>query len=386
MAPGLSREKRRYQELIFQHINDNPDRFMDAEPGAPAAAAARTKPLPAGGGRFGPRREPTETERAFDAGLYDGLTFGLGDELEAGWKSLGAVFDDRAMADVYDAALSEARAEAEYLQQQHPYAFGGGAIVGSVANPITYLPIGWVARGASVAGRAGEAARLARASWNMAEAGAIDGAAYGFNSGEGGLERRLEKAAVEAGTGALVGAALPASAQIAVQGGKLAMSGAQLISREAEAAASAAAAALARHPAEFVPLYKLARKIVDDGGGTIDLTQRLRNTVELLARPNESRIANEIGIQRDALSGKGNFGLGTADEETAMRMAESFLGPGASRASSGPAVVAADKLRQYRFPKKVNNPYTKTGVQANFERRWVPEGAWQSNGHLDIVK
>lgn len=386
MTSGFSRDRRRYQDLIFQHINDNPERFVDVEPGSTTAAAATNRPIPSGGGRYGPRREPTETERAFDAGLYDGLTFGLGDELEAGWKSLGAMFDDRTMADAYDSALSEARTEAEYLQQRHPYAFGGGAIVGSVANPLTYLPIGWVARGASVAGRAGNVARLARASWNMAKAGAIDGAAYGFNSGEGGLERRLQKAAVGAGTGALVGAALPPSAQVALQGGKFAMSGAQLISREVEAAASAAAAAIARHPAEFVPLYKLARKIVDDGGGTIDLTQRLRNTVELLARPSESRIANEIGIQRDALSGKGNFGLGVADEETAMRMAESFLGPGASRASSGPAVVAADKLRQYRFPKPVKNPYTRTGVQANFERRWVPNGEWQSNGHLDIER
>lgn len=386
MAPDVSHQKRRYQELIFQHINDNPEHFVDVESRSTPAARGQAKTLPAGGGRFGPRRQPTEAERAFNAGLYDGLTFGLGDELEAGWESLGAAFDDRAMGDVYDAALSEARAEAEYLQQQHPYAFGGGAIVGSVANPVTYLPIGWIARGASVAGRAGNVAKLARASWDMARAGAINGAAYGFNSGEGGLEQRLEKAAAGAGTGAVVGAALPATAQIATQGGKLAVAGAQRISREVEAAASAAAAALAQHPAEFGPLYRLARKIVDDGGGTIDLTQRLRNTVELLARPNESRIANEIGIQRDALSGKGNYGLGTADEETAMRMAESFLGPGASRASSGPAVVAADKLRQYRFPKKVNNPYTKTEVQANFERRWVPEGAWQSNGHLDIVK
>ncbi len=386
MAPDMSRQKRRYQEFIFHHINDNPEHFVDAQSGSTPTPEGQAKPLPSGVGRFGPRRQPTETERAFNAGLYDGLTFGLGDELEAGWKSLGAAFDDRAMGDVYDSALSEARAQAEHLQQQHPYAFGGGAIVGSVANPLTYLPIGWVARGATVGARAGNAAKLATASWNMAKAGAIDGAAYGFNSGEGGLERRLEKAAVGAGTGALVGAALPASAQIAVQGGKLAMSGAQLLGREVEAAASAAAAALARHPAEFGPLYRLARKVVDDGGGTIDLTQRLRNTVELLARPNESRIANEIGIQRDARSGKGNFGLGMADAETAMRMAESFLGPGARRASSGPVVIAADKLRQYRFPKRVNNPYTGTGVQANFERRWVPEGAWQSNGHLDIVK
>ena len=62
MAPDVSHQKRRYQELIFQHINDNPEHFVDVESRSTPAARGQAKTLPAGGGRFGPRRQPTEAE------------------------------------------------------------------------------------------------------------------------------------------------------------------------------------------------------------------------------------------------------------------------------------------------------------------------------------
>lgn len=88
-----------------------------------------------------------------------------------------------------------------------------------------------------------------------------------------------------------------------------------------------------------------------------------------------------IGILRDAVKGKGNFGLGEASAGDADALGEAWVGSGARLASDGKTLVSQDGLRQYRPPSY------KPGVgktQANFESRQVPQGQWQSNGHLDI--
>lgn len=69
-------------------------------------------------------------------------------------------------------------------------------------------------------------------------------------------------------------------------------------------------------------------------------------------------------------------------------MGEAWVGDGYKIASDGRTLVSADGLRQYRPPSnKPNSQYAKTGVQANFERRFEGQTSkqWQSNGHLNIT-
>lgn len=388
MSPGYDALKKRYADGIIRQINENPQAYLtlgasSGQGGSPVKN--RPEPVSQFRGRFGPAPQPSETQEAFAAGFQDGWTFGTKDEIGAGWAAIPAWFNDRDAGEVYDDELARVRAKDAYLQQQHPVAYGAGAVAGSLTQPVSYMPIGWVGRGAAVASKAGPAARLLANSVNMAKVGAINGGVYGFNSGTGGLANRLGSAEQHAALGAAMGAGLPVLAAGASRGAQAAAAGAKLAAREAEVAATAAAAAVMRHPRELPALLTLARKIIDDGGGTIDLAQRLRNNLELLSRRGESAIANEIGILRDARTGKGDFGLGTADAETSQRLAEAFLGPQVHRSTNGYVVVADDLLRQYRPPRTKYNPFSSTGVQANFESRWKPVDEWQSNGHLDII-
>ena len=88
------------------------------------------------------------------------------------------------------------------------------------------------------------------------------------------------------------------------------------------------------------------------------------------------------GILRDSLKGRGNFGLGAAKAEDAMALGKAWVDNGYRIASDGKTLLSKDGLRQFRppsFKPRLNK------FQANFEQRSVAEGAWGSNGHLDIV-
>jgi hypothetical protein len=87
------------------------------------------------------------------------------------------------------------------------------------------------------------------------------------------------------------------------------------------------------------------------------------------------------GVLRDAAKGKGNFGLGGATQAQARTAGEAWVGQGYSVASDGKTLISADGLRQFRPPSYKPNLGR---WQANFEERLVPQGQWQSNGHLDI--
>lgn len=65
-------------------------------------------------------------------------------------EAIPAWFEDRDAGQVYDDEFKRARAEAAYLQEQHPVAYGGGVVVGSLVQPATYAPVGWVGRGAAL--------------------------------------------------------------------------------------------------------------------------------------------------------------------------------------------------------------------------------------------
>jgi RHS repeat-associated protein len=88
------------------------------------------------------------------------------------------------------------------------------------------------------------------------------------------------------------------------------------------------------------------------------------------------------GVLRDAASGKGNFGLGSATEEEAEIAGKSWVGDDYRVASDGKTLISQDGLRQWR-PTSYKPNLDKW--QSNFEHRSVPQGAWQSNGHLDLT-
>jgi len=96
----------------------------------------------------------------------------------------------------------------------------------------------------------------------------------------------------------------------------------------------------------------------------------------------DSQMAKYSGILRDASKFKGNFGLGKGTIPEAMELGKSWVGEGYTIASDGNTMLSANRLRQFRPP----SFKPKLGIQqANFEWRNVANGAWQGNGHLDII-
>jgi len=98
-------------------------------------------------------------------------------------------------------------------------------------------------------------------------------------------------------------------------------------------------------------------------------------------------VGDQIGILRDTATGKGNFALGAATADEANALGQDWVGPGYRVSQTdGTTLISEDGLRQYRPPSaKPNSSYATTGVQANFQSRSVPSGAWQNNGHLNIT-
>jgi RHS repeat-associated protein len=109
--------------------------------------------------------------------------------------------------------------------------------------------------------------------------------------------------------------------------------------------------------------------------------QRLGDTVQA-AEGEAAAVGNELGILRDAAAGKGNFGVGQANASTAQRLGNAWVGEGSQVASDGKTLLSGDGLRQFRPP---SLKPSLDRVQANFEARPTPEGAWQSNAHLDVI-
>ncbi|WP_156313594.1 hypothetical protein [Erythrobacter sp. SG61-1L] len=147
---------------------------------------------------------------AFEAGVLgfaDALTFGFGDEIDAG---LGAfipgdgrktVWDGNGFSAAYDANVRYNRDLLAAAQDEHPWAYGAGAVGGSL------VPITGAAGGAAKA--AGALGKLKSA----AKTGAVYGAAYGAGSDEGNPLERLDGAAYGAATGAVGGVALHGAAK-----------------------------------------------------------------------------------------------------------------------------------------------------------------------------
>lgn len=88
------------------------------------------------------------------------------------------------------------------------------------------------------------------------------------------------------------------------------------------------------------------------------------------------------GMWRDALRGKGNFGIGSGTRAEDMLLGRAWTGPGARLSTNGKGWISADGLRLWR-PAAYKPRLGKW--QSNFQMRWKPSGEWQTNGHLDII-
>ncbi|MGZ8755659.1 MAG: hypothetical protein ACXW15_10780, partial [Acidimicrobiia bacterium] len=105
-----------------------------------------------------------------------------------------------------------------------------------------------------------------------------------------------------------------------------------------------------------------------------DINEQLAGSAE--------ELATYSATLRDAVRGKGDFGLGSATAEEADLLGRAWVGPHHLVSSDGTAWISADGLRQYRPPAHKG----RLGLyQANLEHRFVPSGEWQANGHLVIV-
>ena len=88
------------------------------------------------------------------------------------------------------------------------------------------------------------------------------------------------------------------------------------------------------------------------------------------------------GMLREALAGKGNFGVGVASAEQAEIVGRAWVGEGYTVASDGTTLLSKDGLRQFR-PSSFKPQLGKN--QANLEWRLKPDGQWQGNGHIDVI-
>jgi hypothetical protein len=133
--------------------------------------------------------------------------------------------------------------------------------------------------------------------------------------------------------------------------------------------------------ASIIPVGKLGSVVTNTVKATLEEVE-VEGVIGARGLIESVGAGEEIGVLRDALRGKGNFGLGTASRGEAIKLGESWVGEGYKVASDGKTMISADGLRQFRPPSFKPNLGR---VQSNFEWRLEPGGRWQGNGHLDIT-
>ena len=157
------------------------------------------------GGLVGGRpsvQEQMDTLEATARGAVQGATLGAGDEIYGAAVGAGNWLTGNGYLEHYERARDENREANQAAQEAHPWAYGAGQVGGGLAT----MAVGGVpalsAKAATLGGRIG--------------LGAIEGAGYGavqgFNDGEGTIGDKVESGLWGAGSGAVVGAGLPAVA------------------------------------------------------------------------------------------------------------------------------------------------------------------------------
>lgn len=140
-----------------------------------------------------------------------GLALGFGDEIAAGVTAgAGAlVGEPGTIGERYAAALENNRARDKAFETQYPKTSLAAQVGGALLNPLSRVGMG------------GSSTLPIRMAKNALAGGALGGVA-GFGEGEGGFTNRLGAALTGAGSGAVIGGALPALATAASKVGRAA--------------------------------------------------------------------------------------------------------------------------------------------------------------------
>lgn len=147
-------------------------------------------------------------------GAADTASFGGGDEMMAAAKAWPALLTDKlAFKDVYDKDLARRRQEQAAIQERSPIAYGTGQVGGAILPGISLTK-----GGAALTARAPKlmsylngsrvptaAGRAIGGAVPAATVGAVSGGVYGYGSGTGGDEPRLENAQNAAILGGVLG-------------------------------------------------------------------------------------------------------------------------------------------------------------------------------------
>lgn len=146
--------------------------------------------------------------------LNQGTTVGTFDEISsAGKAATDWIFGDKEYRKNYDKYLAEERDRVDQARANQGLTGVAAEMIGAVPTALVGLP----ARGALLARHAIPNSLLSRVAVPAAE-GAGFGAAYGFNTGEGGAVDRLKNAPIPAAAGMLGGVAVPVATSV---GGKI---------------------------------------------------------------------------------------------------------------------------------------------------------------------
>ena len=149
-------------------------------------------------------------------GAAQSLTVGLSDELAGVARGLNPFDDIKGFGAGYESGKQEATAKLERGRRENPVASFMGEMAGAVVPGVgamrtaSMIPkVGSALRSAKLLPRVTrsglEPGRLA----STAGLGAVEGGAYGFGAGEGGIEGRMEAAETGEKFGGVVGGALP---------------------------------------------------------------------------------------------------------------------------------------------------------------------------------
>ncbi len=187
-----------------------PGAVAHPQPGPPTPAAQVNAPPPDAG-----------IGDAIIRHVYQGATFGFGDELAAGVGTL--------LGRPYDQTLADARAGDAAAAANHPYVSAASQIAGAIPTALLAPEMNLIRAPAAAGAGASLATRaltsLGRGAANIGNA-AINGAAYaglaGYGAGEGGVDNRLASAGQSAALGGAIGAAAPVvGAGVRAAGGAL---------------------------------------------------------------------------------------------------------------------------------------------------------------------
>jgi RHS repeat-associated protein len=120
------------------------------------------------------------------------------------------------------------------------------------------------------------------------------------------------------------------------------------------------------------------------GGGFASNAATAPKLAAQLFKENLTNIANQDARLALAVSGKGNFSIGTGTAAESNALGKIWVGDGAKPMSgvSG-GLVSADGRMTYRPPAAKSSSFATTGVQANFQQ--FSNGQMISNGHLNIT-